>query len=68
MKRYQDSNLLIKGLRHLWYLTYPYYLLKWGFRDFKAKHRIILGIIDMKMGHYYTEDEVRNILNKDLVN
>jgi hypothetical protein len=73
MKRFQECNKIQKLWRYRWYLLIPFI---WIYKRFKVKDKeitpkmlweILIGMMQIKMNWYHTEDEMEEIMN-NLIN
>lgn len=68
MKRFQESSWYVKLWRYRWYITIPFITFGMWFRslfysgqrlDLREMWAISTGIVQIKMGWYYTSDELK---------
>jgi len=70
MKRFQDSNWLIKLWRLRHYVYIPFRFIGWKFKDpgiihYKDRWKILVGAAQCDMRWYYTSEEVMERLNQN---
>jgi len=73
IRRFQECNWLVRLYRYRWYLTIPF---KWVFYYLKCRisgnkeltgndlFKILVGDSQIKMGWYYTEEEIKKEIDK----